>query len=282
MTYTAEKPTVQVSGDYAPRTLRDRQLITIEFAPKIHPTETEYTYEHPQFVFGDRVIITNHFPELEFIVCALELIESKTPSGKLLNQPRWKYKVSNGQVSYWKDESALVRSEQSSTSTDTCVNCQHFHDYHERNRGWCRQFDYPAKTNHKKTNDCIISFKTAVSHQLEAFPTEEIQDPANLPHSQYQVGSIVKIIDPDENYTEWAVFEVIECQFNQYIHDENNPKGYLNHVDWCYRLCSYADGNKMLMESFAESKSLWIAENEICDFNMAHNVNTNDMRSGIL
>ena len=41
----------------------ERTLITIEFAPDIHPEETEYTYPHPQFVFGERVIIKNHFPE---------------------------------------------------------------------------------------------------------------------------------------------------------------------------------------------------------------------------
>lgn len=32
----------------------ERQLITIEFAPNIHKEETEYSYPHPQFVFGDR------------------------------------------------------------------------------------------------------------------------------------------------------------------------------------------------------------------------------------
>ena len=38
---------------------RERPLITIEFAPDIHPEETEYSYEHPQFVFGDRVVLVN-------------------------------------------------------------------------------------------------------------------------------------------------------------------------------------------------------------------------------
>ena len=96
---------------------QERPLITIEFAPSVHPSETEYSYEHPQFTFGDRVIITNTYPELEFTVCALELIESKTASGRLLNQPRWKYKVTNGEVSYWKEESALTRYTQK-----TCLN----------------------------------------------------------------------------------------------------------------------------------------------------------------
>ena len=92
--------------------IKERILITIEFAPNVHRDETEYTYPHPQFVFGDRVTIggTNfNYPPVIFTVCALELIESKTPSGKLLNQPRWKYKVINSEVSFWKEESALIR-----------------------------------------------------------------------------------------------------------------------------------------------------------------------------
>lgn len=77
MTYIVKKPAVSFTGI-------ERPLITIEFAPDIHPTETEYSYPHPQFVFGDRVTIANTYPELEFTVCALELVESKTQSGKLL------------------------------------------------------------------------------------------------------------------------------------------------------------------------------------------------------
>lgn len=83
---------------------KERTLITIEFAPNIHPGETEYSYPHPQFTFGNRVFLINEYPQLEFTVCALELVESKTASGKLLSQPRWKYKISNGEVSYWKEE----------------------------------------------------------------------------------------------------------------------------------------------------------------------------------
>ena len=90
----------------------ERPLITIEFAPDLHPTETEYSYSHPLFTFGDRVIYKNEYPEIKYTVCALELIESKTLSGKLLASPRWKYKITNEQVSYWKDESALARYEE--------------------------------------------------------------------------------------------------------------------------------------------------------------------------
>ena len=121
MTYLVEKRSVSAI---------DRQLITIEFAPNIHRDETEYSYEHPQFVFGDRVIITAHFPKQEYTVCALELIESKTASRRLLSQPRWKYKVTdaNGN-SYWKDEAALIRYRDKSSYT--CSTCSKFKNYKE-------------------------------------------------------------------------------------------------------------------------------------------------------
>ena len=98
---------------------QERLLITIEFAPDIHPSETEYSYEHPRFVFGDRVTLKNEYPETEYTVCALELIESKTASGRLLNQPRWKYKVVDVDGnSFHKEESALTQYIQK-----TCLTC---------------------------------------------------------------------------------------------------------------------------------------------------------------
>ncbi len=149
MTYIAEKPATGSA-------LSERPLITIEFAPSIHPSETEYNYPHPRFVFGERVIIINTFPELEFTVCALELVESVTPSGRLLNQPYWKYKISNGETSYWKEETALARWEKRH-SCDTCANCQHFQDFNEHDRGWCNLFDRSSRTYHQKTNDCLLN-----------------------------------------------------------------------------------------------------------------------------
>lgn len=159
MTYIVEKPAISF-------TAIERTLITIEFAPNIHRDETEYTYEHPQFVFGDRVTIINTYPELAFTVCALELIESKTPSGRLLSQPHWKYKVTNGQVSHWKDETALIRYEEK-----TCLTCSEFNNYQDNyGRGWCRQFNHPARTYHIETDDCIVS-----AEKVDAFPTEVIE-----------------------------------------------------------------------------------------------------------
>ena len=161
----------------------ERQLITIEFAPNIHPLETEYSYEHPRFVFGDRVTLKNKYPETEYTVCALELIESKTPSGRLLSQPRWKYKISNGEVCFEKEELALLRYEDKSSpnTPNTCSSCSNFKNYNEPNgRGWCNQFNHQARTHHLKTNDCIISSQTFT--QIEE---EELEQP----HSEYQIGS---------------------------------------------------------------------------------------------
>ena len=103
MTYIVEKPIASLAN-------RELTLITIEFAPDIHPDEIEYNYPHPQFVFSDEVI--NKFnPSKVLTICALELIEHKTPSGKLLYQPCWRYKVNGGN---WYDESVLIR------QSDTC------------------------------------------------------------------------------------------------------------------------------------------------------------------
>ena len=122
----------------------------------------------------------------------------------------------------------------------TCSTCPHFNNYYEpigyadstaegrRNapafgKGWCKLFDQQAREHHEITNDCVISLDSIISHELQdnlglfpdinfeelkAFPTEEVIEEADLPYSEYQVGSIVKVIDADEPHTEWAIFEV--------------------------------------------------------------------------
>ena len=212
---------------------RERELITIEFAPDIHPEETEYSYEHPQFVFGDRVFLVNSFPKDEYIVCGLELMESKTPSAKLLNQPFWKYKISNGKVSYWKDETALVR---------------------------CKE--HQAKTLDRQTNDCILN------SPVEEIAIQKIEDELDLTHSDYKVGNFVKVIDPAEDHTEWAVFEIVGCKHNESLY--RSTESYPNESQWYYRLVSHVDSSTI-------SKSLWVREDEICQFDIAHNICTEDI-----
>ena len=102
MTYIVEKSAASLAN-------QERTLITIEFAPNVHPSETEYQYEHPKFVFSDRVTLVNEYPSVQYTVIGMELIESKTPSGRLLSQPRWRYKITDGKKTFWKEESALLR-----------------------------------------------------------------------------------------------------------------------------------------------------------------------------
>ena len=85
----------------------------------------------------------------------------------------------------------------------------------------------------------------------------------------------VKIIDPIEHHSEWAVFEVIESKYNHFLY--RNSDSYKNETEWYYRLVSHADGNAMPSVNFALDKSLWVAENEICDFDMAHNICTKEI-----
>ena len=65
-------------------------------------------------------------------------------------------------------------------------------------------------------------------------PAEEIINKADKPSSEYQMGSIVKVIDFDKDYTEWAAFEVIECRY--YKNLRRDLKNYLNEFQWYYRL----------------------------------------------
>ena len=167
---------------------------------------------------------------------------------------------------------------------ETCATCPYFENFHESNgRGWCKLFDHQAREHHEITNDCIVSSDLAVSveledhldifpdldlEELEAFPTEEILEFADRPHSEYQVGSIVKVIDADEHHREWATFEVVECKYNENLY--RNRKSYLNEAQWYYRLASNDDTTTI-------SKSLWVREDEICHFDMSHLICTEEI-----
>jgi hypothetical protein len=242
MTYTAAKPTVSTStltvNNWHNQHLdSDRPLVTIEFAPNIHPSETEYNYPHPQFVFGDRVI--NKFnPSKVLTICALELIEHKTPSGKLLNQPYWKYKVNDGS---WYDESVLIQ------QSDTCAECPRFENYNEENgRGWCHCFNNATRKHHQRTQDCDLN-----SSSLKA-----------LPYSEYDYGDKVKIIDPDEDESKWATFEVVEKKHNPQCY--SSVERYLNESEWYYLLSPSWNAE-------------WVAEKELCHAALSHAIATEEL-----
>ena len=185
----------------------------------------------------------------------------------MLNQPRWKYKVVDIQgYSFYKEESALAR--------------------------------YVEKTSLIERNN---STSTDIFDNWEsAFPNEEIIDPYDLPHSEYEVGSIVKVIDKDEHHSEWGVFEVIERKYNQSLYQ--SAETYLQQPQWYYRLSltirQVPSGLRQLrwrtapaVEATANplcglssnddgstiSKSLWVAENEICHFDRSDLICTEDI-----
>ncbi|WP_036489158.1 hypothetical protein [Myxosarcina sp. GI1] len=246
MTYTAAKPTVSpltVNDWHNQNSEADCPLVTIEFTPDIHPSETEYNYPHPKFVFSDRVI--NKFnPSKVLTICAIELIEHKTPSGLLLEQPYWKYKVDDGS---WYDESVLIR------QSDTCAKCTYFQDYNEeRGRGWCHLMDDATRRHHQRTNDCDLNSE---SRSLLA-----------LPYSKYDYGDMVKIVDSDEDHTEWAIFEIVEKRHNPQCY--SSVDNYLNESEWSYQL-SALDKNWIAPE--------WVAEKELCYAELSYTIGTTEL-----
>lgn len=180
----------------------------------------------------------------------------------------------------------------------TCADCPYFQSHQEPRyieiedgsripnsrygAGWCRLFDQFCKEHHKQAQNCINSSDTIISHEednlavfpnvdleeLEPFPTEEAESKLDRPYSEYEVGSIVKVIDKDEHHTEWEIFEIIECKYNQSLY--RTTEYYLNEAAWYFRLASNNDATTI-------SKSLWVRENEICYFDQAHNICTQEV-----
>ncbi|MEL6987512.1 MAG: hypothetical protein AAGK97_06740 [Bacteroidota bacterium] len=178
----------------------------------------------------------------------------------------------------------------------TCSNCPYFQNHNEPEYletdkesatknprfgcGWCGLFDHQAKIHHEQTQDCINSSDLQVTHEKEdnlrlfpnldsdAFPTKEVINEADLPHTEYQVGSVVKVIDPDEHHTEWAVFEVIECKHNKGLY--RNTETYLNETSWYFRLASHDDATII-------NEDLWVREDEICHFEQSHLICTEEI-----
>jgi hypothetical protein len=257
MTYTVETSTWRLDKlgkpqRPSPSTVRtsaqERQLITIEFAPKIHPNETEYSYQQPLFVFGEKVTRITGTSPAPSTICGMELVESKTNSGQLLNQPYWKYLINDGQQKTWLNESALT------PYLNTCSQCPHFNDYQEPNgRGWCRLFDTTAKTHHQRTNDCDL-----FAHE----------DPLDTPHPRFALDSKVKVIDATEHHNEWATFTVIGRQYNHELY--HNTESYLSEAAWYYWLI-----NPNYKPNYGEH--FWVAENEICLFDESHLISTQDI-----
>jgi hypothetical protein len=109
---------------YPEPTENEPQLITIEFKPKTH-TLDDYGYSQPKFVFGDLVILQEQWDycqahhvepnsELDiFHICAMELVERRSKSGRLTSAPEWLYGIrctTGTQELTWFSEDELMSS----------------------------------------------------------------------------------------------------------------------------------------------------------------------------
>lgn len=127
MTYAYEVQTIEAQGvpyvefrhEAEPT---ETQIITIEFSPQNYPLD-DYTYSQPLFVFGELVALREQWEccqqnqldpneELDwFKVCAMELIEPQSKSGRLTNPPYWLYGIrcqSGTRELMWFEEGELI------------------------------------------------------------------------------------------------------------------------------------------------------------------------------
>ena len=150
------------------------------------------------------------------------------------------------------EESALSR-----TTIATCVECPHFQDFHEPNgRGWCNLFDRMAKQHHPRTHDCDST--------LSLYPENLELPEEDLPHSEFDSESIVKVIDSEEHHSEWATFIVVGKKLNTERY--RTTESYLSQPQWYYELAAIL--YKPTFEPF------WVAETDICHFDQSHLIET--------
>ncbi len=106
-------------------------------------------------------------------------------------------------------------------SQSTCDQCPHFQDFNEPNgRGWCNLFDRTARKHHPRTHDC--------SHTDESS--------LDLPHSDFEIHAIVKVIDEHEHHSEWAEFIIVAKKLNTKLY--RSIDSYLNEPLWYYQLAA--------------------------------------------
>ena len=127
MTYSTEVQTIEAFGvpyvetRYQPE-IDERQLITIEFEPPIHPHD-DYGYSHPQFTFLETVAIREQLEDylenglnlaehLElYEITAIQLTAPRTKEERLTKAPRWSYGIccqTGTKELMWFSESELI------------------------------------------------------------------------------------------------------------------------------------------------------------------------------
>ena len=85
----------------------------------------------------------------------------------------------------------------------------------------------------------------------------------DTPHSEYEPGQIVKVIDEGEEHTEWADFVVIGKNYNQQRF--RSTESYLTETNWYYLLASV---------DIPTQHQFWVAEDEICHAEYSHLIDT--------
>ncbi len=142
--------------------------------------------------------------------------------------------------------------------------------------GWFanNQHGLPVAERYKSQNEAIQklleSFEPVESKdygspiEQESTPDfQPIEPEEDLPHAEFDDGSIVKVIDEDEDHTEWASFVVITKVINP--NRFSSTESYLNEPNWYYLLASVDRPN---------SAMFWAVEDEICHASQSHLIET--------
>ena len=133
----------------------------------------------------------------------------------------------------------------------------------------------PVAERYKSQNEAVKALLE--SFQLvesEDYPSRSEQEPTqdfqpiepeeDLPHAEFDDGSIVKVIDREEEHTEWSSFVVIGKKLNQ--HRFRSTQAYLNEPDWYYLLTSTSPARTQ--------HQFWVGENKICHAHQSHLIET--------
>ena len=114
----------------------------------------------------------------------------------------------------------------------------------------------------KKSIDYRSPFNTKSELELDFDEPEE-----QTPHSEFELGQTVKIIDEGEEHTKWASFVVVGKNYNRQCF--RSTESYLNEPDWYYLLASVD----------RTQHQFWVGENEICHVEQSELIETADIFS---
>ncbi len=121
----------------------------------------------------------------------------------------------------------------------------------------------PVELKDKRSGEACQSSWAPFNTKSEVnFNTDELLE-EDTPHSEFEPGQIVKVIDEGEEHTEWADFVVIGKNYNQQRF--RSTESYLSETNWYYLLVSV---------DIPTQHQFWVAENEICHAEYSHLIDT--------